>query len=55
MKHTITIKYISNKNGKHSSHSSPITHERGEHFRTYKSEKVVLIKDMIINPVERVA
>ena len=55
VKRSITIHYYSGKNGKHSFHSSPISHERQGHYRTLKSGKVIWIGPMVINPDGRVA
>lgn len=55
VQNTIKIKYVSGKNGKHSFHSSPISHERQGHYRTLKSGKVIWIGPMVINPDGRVS
>lgn len=45
----IKIKYTSNLNGKHSSHKSPIEHDRRETIRHYKNGKVVPVKSSVVN------
>lgn len=45
-KNSIRIKIISNKNGRHQTHASPIPHERKGHYRHYKNGKVVWINSM---------
>lgn len=49
VKRSIIIRYVSNKNGKHSSHKLPIMHWREGHWRVYKSGKKVWVKGCWIN------
>ncbi|WP_428737656.1 hypothetical protein [Sulfurimonas sp.] len=49
------IKYVSGKNGKHSSHCSPIQHYRKGHFRTLRNGKEQYIEGTWINKDKQVS